>query len=763
MKHKLIVIGRVLFAGLLLGASSASAQKPSESRREIWEDKIMAKKIKQQESDKAQAQVSTHPRAAAALTALMPQPRSIDFGDGWLQVKGAFRVEWRGYRNPVLDRAVSRFQNDVARRTGLDVGRASGAPLRIDCGGEDRGYLTIDARERYSLAIKDDAVVLTADGPAGVLRGLATLRQSITNVSGGFAIPAMVIDDAARFVWRGVMIDVARHFYPLPTLKRQIDAMELVKLNVLHLHLSDNEGFRVESRLYPKLHVGSSPAFYSQAEIRELVSYAADRGVRIVPEFDVPGHSLSMLSAYPEYASGQVEGRDYFSAMGSALNPAKPETFTFLDRPFGEMAGLFPDQYFHVGGDEISGADWKANTQVHDFMKANNLKTLHELESYFFDRLRKGVVASGKSVVGWEEVARSAIPDDVLVQPWRSSSAVARVTAQENRVIATCGYYLDKLWPGEDHYRVDPHDATGCGLTQEQFAEGKAKKLPHAILAEDQVSDPSLKLSPAQQALVLGGEAALWTEMVTEEMLDNRLWPGAAVIAERLWSPASVRDTGEMYRRLIVVHDGLRVAGLADDANRRRMAARLAPGESEPVALLLDLVAPVRNHAQNRMGTAMLKGKKPELQEYNELADAASPDSLVARRFELDAERFVRGDRSGAAALKATLTSWRNNHDRFAAVAKGEPPLEAALPISADIAALAGIGLDAVAAIESGRAPGTDWRGRAKELLDRQAAAEKASESIVQVITMEQPPADLLISITPGVRKLVEAAVSLRP
>ena len=272
---------------------------------------------------------------------------------------------------------------------------------------------------------------------------------------------------------------------------------------------------------------------------------------------------------------------------------------------------------------------------------------------------------------------------------WRSSNAIARVTDQGNPVIATCGYYLDKLWPAEDHYRVDPHDPTTCGLTLEQFAEGKSKGLPEAILAEDQVIDPSLKLSPAQQALVMGGEAALWGEIVTEEMLDSRLWPGATVIAERLWSPASVRDTAEMYRRLIIVHDGLRVAGLEDDANRRRMATRLAPGESEPVALLLDLVAPVRNHAHNHMGMALLKGKKPLPQEFNELADAASPDSLVARRFTLDAERFVRGEHSGAAALKATLTSWRNNHVRFTTVAKGNPQLEAALPISADIAALA--------------------------------------------------------------------------
>jgi hexosaminidase len=693
----------------------------------------------------------------AAFTALMPQPRAIVDGDGWLPVKGGFRIEWQGSRNAVLDQAALRFQRRVSRRTGLDVLRDATVPLRIDCRAEDKGYLTIDAREKYSLAVTRDGVVLTADGPAGVLRGLATLRQSITNVPGGFAIPAMTIDDAPRFVWRGLMIDVARHFMSRPTLERQIDAMELVKLNVLHLHLSDNEGFRVESRFYPRLHESSLPDTYSQADIRELVTYAADRGVRIVPEFDVPGHSLAMLRAYPQFASGEVEHRDDFSAMGSALNPAKAETFTFLDRVFGEMAALFPDQYFHVGGDEISGADWKSNPQIQAFMKTNGLATKAELEGYFFDRVRSSVRAHGKNVVGWEEVGRPAIPDDVVVQTWRTSSAVAKVTAQGNRVIATCGYYFDKLWPAENHYRIDPLDPTSCGLTHEQFAEAKAKGVPEALVAEDAIIDPSLKLSAAQQALVIGGEGALWTEIVTDEMLDGRIWPAAAVVAERLWSPAAVRDTQGMYRRLIVIQDELRVAGLADDANRRRMAARLAPGTSDPVTLLLDLVAPVRNHAHNHIGTALLKGNNPSAQEFNELADAASPDSLVARRFAMDAERFVRGSRSGAAALKANLASWRDNHNRFAAVANGRPQLEAALPISADIEALAGIGLDAVAAIESGDLPSADWRARAKEFLDRQTAAEKASESIVEVATMQQPPADLLISITPGVRTLVDA------
>jgi hexosaminidase len=191
-------------------------------------------------------------KAQAAITALIPQPLSINYGDRWLHVKAGFCVEWLGYRNSVHDRAALRFQNDVAGRTGVDIGRASTAQFRINCRGEDKGYLTMDARERYSLTVNDDAVVLTADGPAGILRGLATLRQSITKIAGGFTMPAMVIDDAPRLAWRGVMIDVAWHSYSLPMLKRRVAAMELVKLNVLHVHLSDNEGFRDESRLYPK-------------------------------------------------------------------------------------------------------------------------------------------------------------------------------------------------------------------------------------------------------------------------------------------------------------------------------------------------------------------------------------------------------------------------------------------------------------------------------------------------------------------------------
>ncbi len=276
---------------------------------------------------------------------------------------------------------------------------------------------------------------------------------------------------------------------------------------------------------------------------------------------------------------------------------------------------------------------------------------------------------------------------------------------------------------------------------------------------EDVLKVPGLQLTAAQQALVLGGEAALWSELVTDEMLDGRLWPRAAVLAERLWSPAEVRDTDDLHRRLLRVQDGLRMAGLKDEANRARMVARLAPGESEPVALLVSLVSPVRNFAHKASVQAIFHGRPGGRQDFNQLADIASPDSLVARRFGLDVRALIGGERAGAPALKAELRMWRDNHARFLKVAEGRPMLQAAAPVSADIAALAELGLEAVGFIEAGRRPNAEWRARAAVMLEKQAAAERASSTFMQTVASpNQPPADLLIAIARPIGVLVAAA-----
>jgi hexosaminidase len=712
--------------------------------------------------------------AAPAEIALMPQPTSTHLDDARLPLAGGFDIAWSGCRNAILDRAADRFRTDVARLTGMTSAGGQGLPLKIVCAADDPGFLTVGMKESYGLKIDGQGVTISAEGPSGVLRGLATIRQLIAGSPGAFSLPTLTIADTPRFVWRGVMVDTARHFISLATLKRQLDAMELVKLNVLHLHLSDNEGFRVESRLYPKLQeTGSHGQFYTQQDIRDLVVYAADRGIRIVPEFDLPGHAYALLSSYPELASAPVSPvGGTIAAMSALIDPSSDKTYRFLDRFFGEMAGLFPDNYFHVGADEVNGKEWEANPAIQAFALKEKLTSNAALEGYFHSRVRSILKAHGKTAMGWEEIAEApALPSDVLVETWRNSNASARVTAKGNPIVVSAGYYLDHMEAAAQYYAVDPLDPNAYGLTSGNLAAVRAN--PNPLLAKlltgpmaDAILPPVMTemqpLSEPQRKLVLGGEAPIWGEFVTDEMLDGRLWPAAAAVAERYWSPAGTTDAPDMYRQLIVTQDELRRLGLKDQANRDRMAARLAPGQSGPVSMLAELVGPTRNGARGRQVFAALFSGKPvssALSDVNELADVAPSDSLVAHRFALDVQDFIGGNRDKAAELRARLECWRNNHAAFSKVAAGKPKLEAAMPISADVAALAELGLAAMAAIEAGRPLAAEVAVKGKALLDRQDAAEKASASQEAVfMASEQPPADLLIAVTPGIRTLMEAA-----
>jgi hexosaminidase len=365
----------------------------------------------------------------------------------------------------------------------------------------------------------------------------------------------------------------------------------------------------------------------------------------------------------------------------------------------------------------------------------------------------------GKIMVGWEEIAAGPMPKDVVVQAWRTSNAISAATAQGRPTIVSAGYYLDLLMPAAFHYGVDPFDPVADGFTPaEAAAAQKANPLAGAAVAP-LVLKPLPPLTSEQQKLVLGAEGALWSELVSDETLDARLWPRMAALAERFWSPAAVRDPDDMYRRLAVVEDELRILGLQDTANQVRMAARLAPGDWRPVMTFLGLVGPVRNAAHNHVILAILHGQRhPPPQALTSLADAAPVDSLVARRFEDQARRLAEGDRSLAPELSRQLEAWRDNDALFAAAARGRPGLEAALPVSADIAVLAQAGLDAVDALQAGRPMTAEALARAEAALDKAAKAEAASARPIFAFMRPQPPADLIIAITPGIRRLVVGA-----
>jgi hexosaminidase len=273
------------------------------------------------------------------------------------------------------------------------------------------------------------------------------------------------------------------------------------------------------------------------------------------------------------------------------------------------------------------------------------------------------------------------------------------------------------------------------------------------------VQNPNLKLTETQKAWVLGGEAALWSELVTDEILDQRLWPRAAAVAERLWSPAEVRDEADLYRRLFIVQEGLRRSGLKDETHRAAMMANLAPTGTATLKGFLDLVAPLRNHAHNHVLRGLLTFKAFPPQDVKGLADIAAPDSLGVTRFDHSVDHLLAGDAQSAQSLRDQLQAWKGVASGFSALAASNRALAGASPIAADIQDLSQIGLEALCAIETKTSPPADWTLRAQAALAKQVAAEKASATIFAGLSSkDQPPADLLILFVPSLQRLVEAA-----
>ncbi|HEX3081092.1 MAG TPA: beta-N-acetylhexosaminidase, partial [Puia sp.] len=377
---------------------------------------------------------------------LMPVPASVSTLSGSFQLTGNFTVSVKAdQKDTVLYEAVNRMFNTLNRRTGLyfrqqfiRTGNFSDTASMLVIV-KQKESIVIGVDESYQLTINNRQVIIEAGNTIGALRALETILQLATSSLNGFYFPLVTIGDHPRFKWRGLMIDVARHFIPMDVLKRNIDAMAAVKLNVLHLHLSDDQGFRVESKLYPLLQEkGSNGNYYTQSEIRDMIVYAAKRGIIVVPEFDMPGHSTSWFAGYPALAtkagnyepgspykidrSKQVNPMELMQTIQTtpfpAFNPIKESVYQFLDRFIGEMSTLFPSPYFHIGADEVNGVAWKQDSDVVAFMRKNHLADTKELQAYFVNRIYKIVKDRGKKMIGWDELFTKDLPSDVTVQVW---------------------------------------------------------------------------------------------------------------------------------------------------------------------------------------------------------------------------------------------------------------------------------------------------------------------------------------------------------
>lgn len=695
--------------------------------------------------------VTTTAQAAAraqSTLALMPLPSSMNRGDGALTVTPAggassmFTYSYGQTHDARLEAAVKRALLQLGHTCGGDVLRsavdhpASANPsLTVNVAGPGEPVQTINEDESYQLSITLQGATLTAATDVGALHGLETILQLATDEHGACVLPAVTISDTPRFRWRGLMLDVSRHFEPVQVVERTLDGMAAAKLNVFHWHLSDDQGFRAESKKFPKLtELASDGQFYTQDEMREVVAYARARGIRVVPEFDMPGHSTSWILAYPELNhEAHITELPVVSGTPTAvLDPTVEGTYKFINTLVEEMGRIFPDEYFHIGGDEVQGEAWLSNPHVVEFMKKKGFKTPDELQAYFNRRLEVLLKKHDKKMIGWDEILNPALPKTIVIQSWRGKASLADGARQGYQGILSAPYYLDGQKSSAQMFLDDP--------------------VP---------SDTTLTAD--QQALILGGEVCMWAEQLNQETVDSRLWPRTMAVAERLWSPQSDRDLSDMYRRLRINSLKLEDVGLQHISSPEIMRRNLLL-ERDPEALdvLASVLEPVsfgeRGDVQHTNGLTTL----------DRLVDAVVADPPSRQRIAGDVDALAGGvtvpppsdpklqvDLSGdvpegvtpSAAvarrqLRQRFLSWQAAEPRLLEGVQKTPRLSDTELRVEQLGELAEVGLSALNYLESHTAPAAGWQAQQMSLLD----------------AAEEPSALVRFTFLHSMRKLVLAA-----
>ena len=564
-------------------------------------------------------------------------------------------------------------------------------PVRFDLAEPQPASPALGDDESYRLELAPGGVLVKAGRICGARHALTTLAQLAV---GAGEVPIGRIEDRPRFPWRGLMLDVARRFIGLAALLRVVDAMAFYKLNVLHLHLCDDQGFRLQSRAYPRL---ASRESYSAAELRELVASAGERGIRVVPELDMPGHATSWVAAYPGWAprrppdssrfpaaQGNDQGADIgetphssdgsrrFGPHQAVLNVADEAVYRAIDNLFGELAEIFPDPYVHIGGDEVLPGWWAESAAIGAYMRRHGLGDAAALQAHFNAKVAALAASHGKRLIGWDEVLNGGAPAGMTVQAWRGATARDRALGAGHPCIDSAGYYLDLCFPADVHHGWDPEAAVAELLRREdalledpRFAHVAAGiKWSHqwrtaaagASTSAAPEGAPSGKVPPAGEpgpgaattgaeaggavAGVLGGEACLWSELVDERVLPVRLWSRMPAVAERLWSMDPPADAPAA--RLEASLDQLADAGLVAVRQTSRellVEFGVAPTQLDVVELLEPIKWYGRLLGEQALAARIEGSTMPEARPYttdtalNRPVDALLPESFAAKRF----------------------------------------------------------------------------------------------------------------------------------
>lgn len=603
---------------------------------------------------------------------LMPWPQHVSVGNEHLVINSNFTIAVTKNSSKRVKVATTKFLRRLSGRTGIfmkngfafNSSEIKNPSLTITF--NRIGKLEIYEDESYELKVSATKIYINANTDLGVVHALETLLQLVTTSHDNYYFPEVIINDKPRFTWRGLMIDVARHFQPVAVLKRNLDAMAAVKLNVFHWHLTDDQGFRIESKSYPKLHeLGSDGLYYTQSQIKDIVEYASDRGILVVPEVDVPGHATAILTAYPEIASKDtIYSIERFSGIfNPTLDPTNNKTYEILDSLFGELASLFPGKYIHIGGDENEGKHWDENKKIQDFKKKHNLITNHDLQTYFNLKLEKILAKYGKSIMGWEEIMTNNMTTTALIHSWKgvnenvaAGESLIKAAKKGYNTVLSNGYYIDLMQPVSEHYLVNPIPNNN-NLTQEE------------------------------KKRILGGEATMWSELVTSLNIDSRLWPRTAAIAERFWSNEKITNLESMYKRLRYVSFRLEELGITHLRNRNVILRNITNNQqTESLEVLTKICEPVKIYTRNAGGIEY-KTYSP----FTLFADACTVDAPDSFKFNKSINDFLNNPNSqNTKELIHFFDKWIINYTKFKDLNRN-PILTTILPLYKNIASISKI------------------------------------------------------------------------
>ncbi len=501
---------------------------------------------------------------AATTPAIIPAPESMEAGVGKFELTKRFEI----LADPASRQVAEQLGVQLRRATGYRVavtGAKSAKPAKRCL------LLTTSATgdlgpEGYVLEATPDHVVISAKSPAGVFYGVQTFLQLLPPEAYGsspsakvkWEVPAVKIQDKPRFQWRGMMLDIARHFYNKEEVKSVIDTLAKHKANTFHWHLVDDQGWRIQIKKYPKLTevgawrsgigFGLDPkastaygkdgrygGFYTQEDIKEVIAYAAERHVTIVPEIEMPGHAVAALSAYPQYScAGEGYSTDVPAGVHAGVYCAgNEETFEFLQNILGEVIELFPSKYIHIGGDEVPKGNWQKCPKCQARMKAEGLKNEHELQSYFIRRIEKFINSKQRNLIGWSEIREGGLAQNAAVMDWIGGAVEAAGAGHDVVMSPTTHCYLDYLQSGIP--ALEPKGIGGYLPLEKVYS---LEPIP-------------AKLEPAFYKHILGAQGNLWTEYVASlSHVQYMVFPRIAALMEVAWSPKEARNFDNFKQRL---------------------------------------------------------------------------------------------------------------------------------------------------------------------------------------------------------------------